>query len=133
MARDEVVSGADRDGDGFAFQVADGFELRPRDQGMERSSQRQAYQPHGRAGNSAARNRAGAEGIVDLAGLNRADSERRAHGDDLGVDPMFTVKAAFFGRPCVQKAERLGRYRDADFFQSALRRHARSCRCEKKR
>ncbi len=134
VARDEVVGGADGDGDGFTLQIADGFELRARDQRVERSSQGQAHQPHRRAGNRAARNRAGAEGVIDLSRLDRADGERRAHGDDLGVDPVLAVKAALFGRPSIEEAERLRRHRDTDFFQSGLGRNTRAAgtQCKEK-
>jgi hypothetical protein len=54
MARDEIVGGADGDGDGFAFEIRDRLDLRARYQCMKRSSQRQADQAYRGAGNAAA-------------------------------------------------------------------------------
>src|SRR3990172_12896670 len=108
MASDEIVSGADGDGDGFSLQVGDRLELRPGDQSVKRGSKRQGHKPDRRSGDTAAGDRAGAEGVVDVAGLQGADSQGRAHGDDFSFNAMLAVKAALLGGPGVEKAERLG-------------------------
>src|SRR5690348_16323200 len=94
---------------------------------MKRGSQRQTDQPHGRTGDAAAGNRAGAEGIIDLSRLERADGEWRAHGDDLRVEPVLAIKTAFLGGPRVEESERFRGNCNADPFGCTLARGTERC------
>ena len=116
MARNEIIRRADRDGDSFAFQVGDRLKLRARNQRVERSSQGQANQPHRRSGNAAAQDCAGAERVVDFAGLKRADGQRRTHRDDFRIETVLAIETALLGGPGIEKAQGLGRNGDANSF-----------------
>jgi len=98
---------------------------------MKRGSQRETHQSHRRTGDAAARNRAGAEGIIDLSRLERADGERRAHGDDLRVEPVLAIKTAFLGGPRVEESQRFRGNRNADPFGCALARGAEGSKARK--
>lgn len=129
MARNEIIRRTDGDGDSFAFQVGDRLILRARNQRVERRSQGQANQPHRRSGNAAAQDRAGAERVVDLAGLKRADRQRRTHRDNFRIEAVLAIETALLGGPGIEEAQGLGRNSDTNLFTATIGRGAVAADC----
>src|ERR1051325_11565042 len=94
---------------------------------MKRGSHRETHQAHRCPGDAAARDRAGAEGIIDFSRLERANGEGRTHGDDLRFETVLAVKTALLGGPGIEESERFGGNGNADSFGHALVRCTERC------